>query len=54
MSKLNGKGPENDGSGTGRGLGKCSGNTDVIDKNRLGQGLGKRRKAGNTEIIKHK
>lgn len=52
MSKLNGKGPENDGSGMGRGLGKCSGNNKIIDKNHLGQGLGKRRNAGKNEINK--
>ncbi len=54
MSKLNGKGPENKGSGTGRRLGKCSGKVNALDKINLGQGLGKRKNAGNTEIIKHK
>lgn len=52
MSKLNGKGPKNEGSGTGRGLGKCSGNTNTTDKNHLGQGLGKRLNAGKNEIKK--
>ncbi|MBN1462816.1 MAG: DUF5320 family protein [Paludibacteraceae bacterium] len=44
MSKLNGKGPDNKGSKTGRGLGKCSNlsSNDLLQK--LGQGLGLGRK----------
>lgn len=54
MSKLNGKGPVNEGSGTGRGLGNCSKLTEKEKVERIGVGMGKRRKAGNTQIIKHK
>lgn len=47
MPKLNGNGPENEGSGTGRGLGNCSKNKDQsTEQYHLGQGMGKRRKAG--------
>lgn len=45
MSKLNGNGPDNKGSKTGRGLGKCSNlsSTDLLQK--LGKGLGLRKKS---------
>jgi len=47
MPKLNGKGPENNGSGIGRGLGNCSKNKQqTTEQYQLGQGMGKRRKAG--------
>lgn len=47
MARLNGKGPENNGSLTGRSLGNCS-KKPVNDalQYKLGQGMGKRRKAG--------
>jgi len=52
MARLNGKGPENKGLGTGRSLGNCS-KSGVESSNpyKLGQGMGKRRKAG---IIENK
>ena len=47
MARLNGKGPENNGSGTGRSLGNCSKNPEKNSRQyKLGQGMGKRRKAG--------
>ncbi len=47
MARLNGKGPEEKGSATGRGLGNCGGNRKVSsERYQLGQGMGKRRKAG--------
>ncbi|NDP19897.1 MAG: hypothetical protein GZ091_02275 [Paludibacter sp.] len=47
MAQLNGKGPDDKGSEAGRGLGKCFRNKDLtIQKFHLGQGMGKRRKAG--------
>ena len=54
MANMNGKGPDNNGSKSGRGLGKCV----KIDGEKkptyvLGIGMGKRRKAGNNEILKH-
>ena len=51
MARLNGKGPENSGSCTGRSLGNCfktPGKSSIQYK--LGKGMGKRRKAG---IIEH-
>ncbi len=51
MARLNGKGPEGKGSGTGRGLGNCFGNKNITPgMYQLGQGMGKRRKAGLAEI----
>ncbi len=50
MARLNGKGPEEKGSATGRGLGNCCWNKNINpDKYQLGQGMGKRRKAGSIE-----
>lgn len=50
MAKLNGKGPENNGSGTGRKLGKCCNNSELnFNLYKLGQGMGRRRNAGNIE-----
>jgi len=48
MARLNGKGPENKGLVTGRSLGNCSKSLEVTfsEKYQLGQGMGKRRKAG--------
>ena len=47
MPKLNGEGTENKGSGTGRGLGNCHKTKEQpTEKYQLGQGMGKRRKAG--------
>ena len=47
MSQLNGKGPEEKGSKTGRGLGNCKrNNMNKENLHLLGQGMGKRRKAG--------
>ncbi len=50
MAQLNGKGTEEKGSKTGRGLGNCKRN-DSNNENQyhLGQGMGKRRKAGMIE-----
>jgi len=47
MLKLNGKGSEDQGSDTGRGLGNCfiKIKPDSMEY-KLGQGMGKRRKAG--------
>ena len=45
MSKLNQKGPENEGPGTGRGLGKC--NPENKGKG-YGKGMGLRRKANDS------
>ena len=47
MARLNGKGPENEGSGTGRKLGNCSTMSDEEKVKKLGVGMGKSRKAGN-------
>lgn len=47
MARLNGKGPEDRGSGTGRRLGNCSKSTQSNSiQYKLGEGMGKRRKAG--------
>ncbi len=46
MPKLNGTGPEGKGPETGRGLGKCKKNSFEELLERLGKGLGKRRKSG--------
>jgi hypothetical protein len=49
MPKLDGNGPEKDGKLTGRGLGKCRNmsNEDALEK--LGKGMGLRRKSGGGE-----
>lgn len=46
MPNMNGKGPENKGSKTGRGLGRCSRTAadEALDK--LGTGMGQRRRTG--------
>jgi hypothetical protein len=46
MARLDGSGPENRGSQTGRGLGCCRKATAVEEHQNLGQGLGLRRNAG--------
>ena len=47
MPKMDGTGPEGQGSGTGRKLGNCSIATDEEKAKKLGVGMGKSRKAGN-------
>jgi len=49
MPKLNGKGPENMGSKTGRGLGRCRKPEDQTKPGNYGAGVGKRRKSGGGE-----
>ena len=46
MPKLNGTGPEGKESQTGRGLGKCKKKPFEELLQKLGRGLGKRRKSG--------
>lgn len=46
MPKMNGTGPERQGSKTGRELGRCKKNTPGELLSKLGKGLGKRRKSG--------
>ncbi|HZH73396.1 MAG TPA: DUF5320 family protein [Mariniphaga sp.] len=46
---MNGKGPEGKGELTGRGLGKCQDTNDNDALNKLGKGMGLRRKAGGGE-----
>jgi hypothetical protein len=49
MPKLNGTGPEGKGKGTGRGLGKCRETPFEELFQKLGKGMGKRRKSGGGE-----
>ncbi|HPR32264.1 MAG TPA: DUF5320 domain-containing protein [Prolixibacteraceae bacterium] len=49
MPKMNGTGPEGKGSATGRGLGKCKEHSDKELLEKLGSGMGKRRKEGGGE-----
>lgn len=49
MPQLNGTGPEGKGRKTGRKLGKCSESSDDEKLEKLGKGMGKRRKAGGGE-----
>jgi hypothetical protein len=49
MAHLNGKGPEEQGSKTGRGLGKCATASNQTTNEKLGTGLGTRRKSGGGE-----
>ncbi|GEM_PF-1789179 len=54
MSELNGKGPNNEGSKSGRGLGNCVEKTDKQPTEFLvGKGMGKRRNAGILNINKN-
>lgn len=46
MPKLNGTGPDGQGSGTGRKLGKCNSTPDEAEIQKLGKGMGQRRKSG--------
>jgi len=46
MAQMNGTGPEGKGPKTGRGLGKCKKNSSKEEINKLGKGLGMRRKSG--------
>jgi hypothetical protein len=49
MPKLDGTGPDGQGSESGRKLGKCA-NVDSLEKlHRLGKGMGKRRNSGGGE-----
>ncbi len=49
MPKMNGTGPEGKGSKTGRGLGNCKKVPDEELIQKLGKGMGKRRKSGGGE-----
>jgi hypothetical protein len=49
MPKLDGKGPEGQGARTGRKIGNCSITTDDEKLQKLGIGMGKRRKEGGGE-----
>lgn len=46
MSKLDGTGPEGEGSQSGRNLGKCSDATEDEKLQKLGKGMGKKRHSG--------
>ncbi len=46
MPKLDGTGPDGDGSLSGRNLGKCSKLSDNEKLQKLGKGMGKKRKSG--------
>lgn len=46
MPQLNGTGPEGKGAGTGRKLGKCSEETAEEKVQKLGKGLGEKRRSG--------
>lgn len=45
MPKLDGTGPEGNGPGTGRKLGRCSNATDEEKLKKLGTGMGKKRQS---------
>ena len=47
MARMNGTGPEGRGATSGRGLGNCATLTDKEKSEKLGKGMGKRRKAAN-------
>ncbi len=49
MPHLNSQGPKGEGPCTGRKLGKCSKVTDEEKLEKLGEGMGKRRKSGGGE-----
>ena len=49
MPRLDRSGPEGEGSGTGRKLGKCSNATDAEKLQKLGTGMGNRRHSGGGE-----
>lgn len=46
MPQLDGTGPEKKGSKTGRGLGKCGAVSKEVALEKLGKGMGLRRKSG--------
>ena len=46
MPQINGTGPEGKGPKTGRGLGKCKNGSSKKETDKLGKGLGMRRKSG--------
>lgn len=46
MPKLNGTGPDGEGPSTGRGLGRCHSLTDDEKLQKLGKGMGERKKSG--------
>ncbi|OPZ97182.1 MAG: hypothetical protein BWY70_01567 [Bacteroidetes bacterium ADurb.Bin408] len=46
MPKLDGSGPEGKGPGTGRKLGKCSKLNNEEKLQKMGKGMGKKRKTG--------
>jgi len=46
MPKLDGTGPDGKGAGTGRKLGKCENLSEEEKKQRMGKGMGVRRKVG--------
>ena len=46
MPKLDGTGPEGEGSHSGRNLGKCSEATKTEKLQKLGEGMGKKRHSG--------
>jgi hypothetical protein len=46
MPQINGTGPEGKGPKTGRGFGKCKKNSLKEETNKLGKGMGMRRKSG--------
>lgn len=46
MPQLDGKGPEKKGARSGRGLGRCDTKADREALNKLGKGMGLKRKSG--------
>lgn len=46
MARMNNTGPEGKGSLTGRGLGSCKETSEEENSQKLGKGMGLRRKAG--------
>lgn len=46
MAQINGFGPENKGPQSGRGLGCCQSQDEVLSSQKLGKGMGLRRNAG--------
>lgn len=46
MPRMNGRGPEKKGPGTGRGLGRCCKETPEEATQKLGSGMGLRRQQG--------
>ena len=46
MPKLNGTGPEGEGSGSGRKLGNCCNDSDNEKLQKLGKGMGTKRHSG--------